>query len=214
MGAKNLVSQKAVIELLGFDQGNYIGQKKTGSRRETLKNAKAALEGNVQAGGQAKKQAAGSIGLNTKGAGDGVIRVEYNPKTLHFSASAEEETQIDQERSQKTITAVCKITLQAELIFYAKDSTDESVEEQIDLFLYLMKKNTGREIRFSWGNIAFEGVAHSVSAEYNMFDSYGKPVSGKVSLSIQGKSSQKLESKIYDNMDKARKDKITEESLA
>lgn len=158
--------------------------------------AAAALRGGVAAPGRA-----GSAGQNRR-----KMSVPYNPKSIQFAASTKENTGSEQEGNYRvtTVTATCTITMSVELVFYEAFPADTSVKDQVDLFLELMKRNTGRRIRFSWANMMFEGEAMSLTAAYDMFDAVGNPLSGKVNLSIQGTSGASVLSKAYEQLEQER----------
>lgn len=211
-GVGELLNHQAVIELLNFNQQEYQSQRHTGTTSSLA--GKASLTANKAITSVAAKTSAalngvkGALGMEISQSGlpQGKITVQYNPRSIQFSASTKENTGSEQEGNYRitTVTATCTITMTVELIFHAKFPTDTSVKEQMDMFLYLMKKNTGRRIRFSWANMVFEGEAMSMSASYDMFDPAGNPISGKVNLGIQGTTGANVLQKAYEQLEQER----------
>lgn len=211
-GMGELLNHQAVIELLNFNLQEYQSQRQTGMAASLA--GKASLTANKAITSVTAKASAAltggkrALGMDASGLGlaQGKITVQYNPKSIQFSASTRENTGSEQEGNYRvtTVTATCTITMTVELIFHAKFPTDTSVKEQVDMFLYLMKKNTGRRIRFSWANMMFEGEAMSLSASYDMFDAAGNPISGKVNLGIQGTSGANVLQKAYQQLEQER----------
>lgn len=212
-GMGELIDHQAVIEFLNFNLQEYQSRRRTGTATSLAGKASSAVNPaftSVAAkASSALKGVKGALGTDTaakQGLNQGRITVQYNPKSIQFSASTKENTGSQQEGNYRvtTVTATCTITMSVELIFSAKFPTDTSVKEQVDMFLYLMQKNTGRRIRFSWANVMFEGEAMSLSAAYDMFDAAGNPISAKVSLGIQGTSGANVLSKAYEQLEQER----------
>lgn len=209
-GMGELLDHQAMIELLDFQLQEYQSQRRTGTAASLAGKAFGAVNSAVSSvAGKASAALAGAkgtLGMNAMerpGLEQGRITVQYNPKSIQFSASTKENAGSEQEGNYRvtTVTATCTITMSVELVFNAKFPTDTSVKDQMDMFLYLMKKNTGRRMRFSWGNVMFEGEAMSLSAAYDMFDAAGNPISGKVNLGIQGTSGANVLSKAYEQLE-------------
>lgn len=212
-GMGELLNHQAMIEFLNFNLQEYQSQRQNGTAASLAGKASSAANSAISSvTGKASAALAGGkgiLGMNTiakPGLEQGRITVQYNPKSIQFSASTKENTGSEQEGNYRvtTVTATCTITMSVELIFHAKFPTDTSVKDQVDMFLYLMKKNTGRRIRFSWANVMFEGEAMSLSAAYDMFDAAGNPISGKVNLGIQGTSGANVLSKAYEQLEQER----------
>ena len=59
-----------------------------------------------------------------------------------------------------------------------------SVQTQIEGFMAAMRNERTRRICFEWGKLSYAGVLRNVSGAYTMFDRYGKPVRGTVTLKL------------------------------
>lgn len=140
------------------------------------------------------------------GRGENCITAQFNPSTVKYSASASEGDASAAEGNliTRTVTSYCSVKMTVELLFYRRYPLDDSVEKQIGRMLSFMIHSKGRCIRFSWANMVMEGEVESFSGEYNMFDTFGSPVSGKVDLTISSKSTIKQVSRMYQNLSQPR----------
>ncbi|MBQ3546037.1 MAG: hypothetical protein IJA34_13810 [Lachnospiraceae bacterium] len=59
-----------------------------------------------------------------------------------------------------------------------------SVQAQIDGLIALITQSESRNVVFYWSEMAFAGEVTNVQATYTMFNPQGRPIRGKVSLSI------------------------------
>ena len=193
------ILQHAVIEFL--DSKNKT--QKSAQKTAVTSLASAALKGNDN---PLKNSGSSGIGMENAKINKDTITVQYNPNSISFSAAFQEKTASEQEGDYMvtTVSAVCTITMQVELIFYSDEIVDAPILPQMELFLNTMKKNSGRKLRFSWADIVFEGEAVSIEVKYDMFNSKGNPISSKVKLSIQGKMEDNTLKKAYKKMEKER----------
>ena len=193
-----MIEKHAIIEFLD-------NQKQTDSNKN--KTSISQLASSALKGGNTSAKT-GITGSNKES-----MTVQYNPSSLHFSASTKEKTASEQEGDYMvtTVSAACTITMNVELIFYGNESRDMPLLPQMDLFLTVMKKNWGRAIRFSWADISFEGEVSGIEVIYDMFDRKGNPISSKVKLSIQGKSNDNVLKKAYQKMEKERQNTLAKQ---
>ena len=66
----------------------------------------------------------------------------------------------------------------------AMDTMSISVQAATEGIIGVMTNPYTRLICFKWGNLRYKGVLKSVSAQYKMFDIYGRPVRSEVALSL------------------------------
>ncbi len=59
-----------------------------------------------------------------------------------------------------------------------------SVQTTVEGFIGAVRDPSTVQICFTWGDLRYEGVLRSVSANYTMFDTAGRPVKAEVTLSI------------------------------
>lgn len=59
-----------------------------------------------------------------------------------------------------------------------------SVQTTVEGFIAALRSPNTTEVAFEWGDLFYAGLLKSVSANYTMFDTTGKPVRAEVSLSL------------------------------
>jgi hypothetical protein len=59
-----------------------------------------------------------------------------------------------------------------------------SVQPEVEALTAIVRDNNKRLARFAWGDMAYEGVINSVSAEYVMFNTNGEPCRAFVNISM------------------------------
>ena len=69
----------------------------------------------------------------------------------------------------------------------AEDSgeTDLSVQQMVEGFIGAIRDTGTREIVFTWNKMRYEGLLIGVRTKYSMFNLYGQPIRGEVSLTIR-----------------------------
>lgn len=61
----------------------------------------------------------------------------------------------------------------------------ESVQNMVEGFVGAIRNDRTHRICFAWNNMQYEGILNGVRTKYTMFDLYGRPVRGEVTLSIR-----------------------------
>ena len=61
---------------------------------------------------------------------------------------------------------------------------DYSVKTQMDGLMSLISNTATRSIVFCWGDMVISGIIQGAEMEYNMFNSSGNPIKGKITLSV------------------------------
>ncbi|MCR5594701.1 MAG: hypothetical protein K6G12_02530 [Lachnospiraceae bacterium] len=61
---------------------------------------------------------------------------------------------------------------------------DYSVQAEVEAFTSIIRSKERRLIHFTWGDMSYEGILNSVSAEYTMFNVSGEPCRAKVNLRL------------------------------
>lgn len=59
-----------------------------------------------------------------------------------------------------------------------------TVQETVEGFIAMLRSPNTRNVKFSWGQMYYEGVVNNVNAQYTMFNMQGQPIRAHVSLSI------------------------------
>lgn len=143
---------------------------------------------------------------------NGVIAVQYNPASIKYHASASthsDEWDIpgDDTRKIMTISRTSMVDMSFELVFHSVGDTDESVREQMELIMDMIYDSPTKKVKFAWGKIETEGKLTSFSGEYNMFDATGRPIGGRMSLSIRVEKEKILKQmeKVIDKLDEKSK---------
>lgn len=128
--------------------------------------------------------------------------VQFNPTELQISASGKEtrpKTGVDAKRKNIAYgpLGVC-VEVTIPLIFDKSETdvqtikkavknksiTSASVAPEVENFLKSIKNPDCRNIRFSWGNMMYEGQLSQVNAQYTMFSGQGNPIRASVMLTL------------------------------
>lgn len=145
---------------------------------------------------------------------DGLIKVQYNPKTIHFTGSSEKEWKpdddIDKEQPVGMITASGSLSMDVELVFDSTSPTDPSVRDEMNLLLSVMKKSRTKEAGFYWGKMKIRGRISSFQGEYLMFHPNGMPAAGSIRLTIQTQFRHTAGMKMLDAMAKDKSEQLAE----
>lgn len=164
-----------------------------------------------------RKSTAGAVrsddgGQNRALVKNGVIAVQYNPASIKYHASAstrsdEWEKPGDDSRKIITISRKSMVDMSFELVFHSSGDTDESVREQMELIMDMIYDSPTKKVKFAWGKIETEGKLTSFSGEYNMFDATGRPIGGRMNLSIRVEKEKILKQmeKVIDKLDEKSK---------
>lgn len=171
----------------------------------------AAAAGLLRQGTPAAAQQTGGIQSGAK-VKDGMITVQYNPASIKYRASTSTQKTQEQEVGTKTrmVTSIARkstVDMSFDLVFHSVGDKDESVREQMELVMNMIYDSPTKHIKFAWGKLAIEGKLTGFSGEYDMFDPLGRPISGRMSLTIRTESSVKQVEKIINEIDKERRDK-------
>lgn len=156
----------------------------------------------------AKKMASEALSSIVPGLGDMLtgekeqFEVQFNPKELEIQGSSKKgKSQTGTGAEHENIdygSLGSKVMVKIPLIF---DKTEEgssiisinlqkskgktvSVAPDVEHFLQSVRNPFSRTIRFSWGNMLYQGQLASVSAQYTMFSREGQPIRANVNLEI------------------------------
>lgn len=142
------------------------------------------------------------------------IVVQYNPASIKYRVGISENSSIKYEKQKKTVYKITTITgegtadMSFTLVFHSRFEGDQSVQEQMELLLNMIRKSPTKQVEFLWSNIYMEGRLVSFSGEYDMFDSTGRPISGHMDITIETSTKVERTSKTLQNLDKSeQKDK-------
>lgn len=143
---------------------------------------------------------------------DGMIIVQYNPASIKYRAvtSTRETAKPDVGTDTKMVTSIPgnnTVDMSFDLVFHSTGDGDESVREQMELVMNMIYDSPTRNVKFAWGNLLIEGKLTSFSGEYDMFDATGRPVSGRMSLTVRTETPEKQVEKSINEIGKERKDK-------
>lgn len=149
---------------------------------------------------------------------NGVIVVQYNPASIKYHAvtSTHSDTRQKPGDSTRTITTISRksmVDMSFELVFHSASDIDDSVREQMELIMNMIYDSPTKEVKFAWGTMQTEGKLTNFSGEYNMFDETGRPIGGRMSLTIRVEKEKVLKQteKILDKLDEERKDNPVEQ---
>ena len=140
------------------------------------------------------------------------ITVQYNPASIKYHASTSTKETTEPEAGSETrmitsVTAQCTVDMSFELIFHNTGSKDESTKEQMELVMNMLYDSPTKNVRFAWGALGVEGKLVSFSGEYDMFDSLGRPISGRMRLTIRTVTPPEVVTKNINEIEKKRDDK-------
>lgn len=143
---------------------------------------------------------------------DGMITVQYNPASIKYRAatSSRETAKPDVGTNTKMVTSIpgkYTVDMSFDLVFHSTGDGDESVREQMELVMNMIYDSPTRNVKFAWGNLLIEGKLTSFSGEYDMFDATGRPISGRMSLTVRTETPEKQVEKSINEIGKERKDK-------
>ena len=147
---------------------------------------------------------------------DDTIIVQYNPASIKYHASTSTKETTEPEAGSETrmitsVTAQCTVDMSFELVFHNTGSKDESTKEQMELVMNMLYDSPTKNVRFAWGKLEVEGKLVSFSGEYDMFDSLGSPISGRMSLTIRTVTRPEVVTKNINEIEKKRNDKPAEQ---
>lgn len=150
-----------------------------------------------------------TFGIEKRGIEDGVLIVQYNPRSIKMEGSTSDQNEVkcEDDRRITTVTHNSTVKVSFELVFHSKYPLDTSVKEQMELIMNMIYSTPEKKVKFSWANMQIRGQIISFSGKYDMFDATGNPTSGSMSITIQSSMSVKEVSRITEKMDKERSDK-------
>lgn len=181
----------AVLEIVNYQKlngDNFTRPKQEAGAKASASEKQNETKNRLLGTGSVSKSQGESPAAGGKGLEDGVITVQYNPKSLKFSGSSSQSTDSSVEeggRRVMTITSKGTLRMSVELVFHSKAPGDTSVADQMNLIMMQLQYGATREVKFSWANIVMQGEIVSFSGKYDMFDSAGNPLSGSMNLTIQ-----------------------------
>jgi Contractile injection system tube protein len=128
--------------------------------------------------------------------------VQFNPTTLRLTLNNRVEGGESHGRQVRQFIGPSSASLSLDLIFDTADdgstTRPRSVRvktKQLERFLFPKgagkQGNTPPRIRFVWGDLIVDGVADSLTIDFDHFAANGAPLRAKVSLTIKGQDSEK-----------------------
>ncbi len=130
------------------------------------------------------------------------LEVQFNPAELKISASTKKsrpQTGIDVKHKKAQYGSLgVQVSVSIPLIFDVSDEKDgvignnisnklkkgNDLAAKVDKFIETIKDPYLRNIRFSWGNLLYEGKLYSVDVNYTMFNRDGSPIRASVDLEL------------------------------
>ena len=61
---------------------------------------------------------------------------------------------------------------------------DYSVQKEVESFTYILRNHQMKLMRFTWGDMSYQGILNGVNAEYTMFNVNGEPCRATISLRL------------------------------
>lgn len=115
------------------------------------------------------------------------LEVQYNPATLNVEARSRpvvyenpQTCEIQDDVTQNIDNG--ELTLSFDLDIDSQGGQD--VRRTIQGLLGMLFRESTRKIAFCWGDMDFEGEVEKMSASFDLFDSDGDPLHGKVHIEI------------------------------
>lgn len=209
MASGEATAQKAILEIINFNAESYNAAKSkfsnnSGENSAVLSQASGRLNGSSKSGGSNKSRIE-----------DGTIQVQYNPSSIKYRGntsydSTPPKAEIKANGKSNTVTTVTSssgIDMSFTLVFHSEYDGDQSVREQMELIMNMISISRTKELRFSWANMQAEGRLVSFSGKYDMFDTSGNPISGRMDITIRLPISTKEVEKNVDKIGQTRNDR-------
>lgn len=201
--------QKAILQI-----DSSKGVKKDSSpagRFQTRSSVTAAAADRLRQGTSASSRPTGTA-QSKADIKDGTVIVQYNPASIKYRASTSPQKTEEREEGTKTkmVTSIPRqsmVEMSFDLVFHSTGDGDESVREQMELVMNMIYDSPTRSVRFAWGELVIEGKLIGFSGEYDMFDALGRPISGRMSLTIRTVPSNRQVDKAIDEIGRERRDK-------
>lgn len=123
-----------------------------------------------------------------------VLKVQFNPNTLEFTAGIqrEERKRFNIERNdngevEEADISKCMdaVTVAISLVFDRSIYQDSSVEPEVEGFLAMVQNPYVRKVAFHWGSQYYVGKIKDIKAEYKLFNRQGIPMRATVDFSIK-----------------------------
>lgn len=201
--------QKAILQI---DCSKGVNKSaSSGGRFQAGSSVTAAAADRLRQGMSASPQRTGMAQSGT-GVRDGTVIVQYNPASIKYRASTpgrktEEREEGTQTKMVTSIPRQSTLEMSFDLVFHSTGEGDESVREQMELVMNMIYDSPTRGVRFAWGELVAEGKLIGFSGEYDMFDASGRPVSGRMSLTVRIVPPYKQVDKSIDEIGRERIDK-------
>ena len=128
-----------------------------------------------------------------------VFEVMYNPTSLKLST---EGGRVQYENVQYPGNSEPNIqSVQAEdtSLSFELIIDGDKTRKTINALMGMLSSERNRQVLFLWGSMCFPGEVVSLNSSYNMFDLTGKPIRGKVSLTIRQSGNSKEQQKYWEN---------------
>lgn len=127
-----------------------------------------------------KKDQSSKARVKSQGNGLKIFEVQYNPASLKLQGYGGTEISAGNGFSQtEQHVSPSSVTLSLEL-----DCEGPDTKRQVNGLLGIRQAARNPYVLFCWGENVFAGNVSEASGEYTMFDRDGRPVRGKVNLTI------------------------------
>lgn len=120
--------------------------------------------------------------------------VQFNPETINFQASLEENESLmstEENKNQMEFgSADAKVIMSMKLMFDESRTASRivpqnNVQKQVEGLMSAISDECTRFVVFTWGNMSYEGYLNSIEAKYTMYDTTGRPMRAEMNLSIR-----------------------------
>ncbi|MFG6367625.1 MAG: hypothetical protein K1W16_04245 [Lachnospiraceae bacterium] len=130
-----------------------------------------------------------------------IIKVQFNPSTLSFSAHDRVWSSKEANRKKKTSLLQSgqeevafsfadnldsSISVSFQLIFDKTTEKTTDVQPDVQQFLVLIQDPYVRQVAFCWGDLSYKGLLKNVEAEYVLFSALGTPTRATINLTLEG----------------------------
>lgn len=127
-----------------------------------------------------------------------VFEVLYNPVSLRISTEggrAQFENVQNPGNSEPNLQSVQPedTNLTFELLIDGEDT-----RKTINALMGMLSSERNRQVIFAWGGMSFPGEVVSLSSSYHMFDLAGKPIRGKVNMTVRQNGSRKEQQQYWE----------------
>lgn len=197
--AEDSYAESAILEVIDFnpaeieERGNLNNSEGGNSLLSQASDALSGIKDAQKSIGSVKDSV---LGKDTRGVANGVLRMQFNPSSLKFSGSTNYSMGKYEDPSINQIPSKGKIEFSCEFVICEDTLSSETVPERMEFLLKYLMFTPYKKVKFSWGKLAVTGKISALNSSYSMFDKTGKPVLGKISMTMN----TDLETKEIDKM--------------